>query len=184
MNKIAAIDVDLCVVDIGTTWLDWLNNMTHKSLTLEDCNYDYDLGKYFKDDLKTYRMCPYDYFRQCGLYDTLKPFDGCVEALRWLKGQGYDIVFVSHIKGNHNKSKHNFLRRWFPFMDGYVATKEKYFVKHDLVIDDRNDHLNKYSSDAIKIKKTTPYSQFEKLEDDVYSIYRWDEFIPLIKGTL
>lgn len=184
MRKIAAIDVDLTVVDIGTPWLEWLNNMSMRNLTLEDCNYEYNLGKYFENDLKRLSMRPCDYFRQCGLYDTLKPIEGSQEALEWLKGQGYDIVFVSHIKGNHNKSKHNFLRRYFPFMDGYLATKEKYFVRQDIFIDDRNDHINRAPEGCLKLKINSPYDQFEPLNPEAVLINKWKNFIPVVEQLL
>lgn len=176
-NRIACIDVDMTVVDIGTTWLDWLNNMTGKNLTMLDCEYDYNLGRFFEEDLKKLRMRPCDYFRSNTLYDTLKPIKGSVEALRWFKGQGWDIVFVTHVKGSHSKSKHNFLKRYFPFMDGYVVTKEKHYVKHDMLIDDRNNFLNRVDPSALAIKISTPYSQNEELKrKGVLSVHRWENF--------
>lgn len=179
-NRIACIDVDMTVVDIGITWLDWLNNMTGKNLTLEDCQYDYNLGRFFEDDLKTLRMRPCDYFRSNTLYDTLKPIKGSVEALQWLKQKGWDIVFVTHVKGGHSKSKHNFLRRYFPFMDGYVVTKEKHYVKHDMLIDDRNNFLNKVDLSALAVKISTPYSQSEGLtRPGVLTLPSWKAF-PLL----
>lgn len=180
MNKIAAIDVDLTVVDLGQMWLDWLNAMTHKKLTLEDCRLpdggiNYNLGSYFEDDLRKLSITPTCYFRQSGIYDQAKPIEGSQEALYWLKQNGYDIVFVSHCKGSHMKSKVNFLKRYFPF-DGFVATKQKGYVRADLVIDDRNEHLNSFNDSVFKVKRKTEYNQYEELRKVNYQFNNWDDF--------
>lgn len=180
-SDIVCVDIDMTVVDLGGAWLNWLNNMTGKNLTMEDCNYEYNLGRYFEDDLKKLRLRPCDLFRSNTLYDCLKPIEGSVEALKWLKDRGYEIVFVSHVKGSHSKSKHNFLRRYFPFMDGYVVTKEKHYVKHDILIDDRNNFLNKVDKDAVAIKKWTPYDQSEELTRSVLEFKNWQSFPAFFK---
>ena len=184
MNKICCVDVDLTVVDIGESWLNWLNHMSGLSLTMEDCIPNYGFGDYFTDALKNVSMSPYDYFRQEGLYDTLEPIKGSVEALRRLKEHGWDIVFVSHIKGNHHKSKYNFLKRYFPFMEGFLATQEKHYVKHDMLIDDRNKSLNAADENAILVKMHTPYDQCQLLEREVWSLENWGEFEQFIEEVI
>src|SRR5690606_28249698 len=90
------------------------------------------------------------------------PYEGCVEALGELKKLGWDIIVVSAIKGFHAKSKYYFLKKYLPFLDGVVYTKEKGFVNVDVMIDDRDDILNQFDgTKTLKIKFHTQYEQKE-----------------------
>ena len=62
-------------------------------------------------------------------------------------------------------------------MSGYLATKEKYFVRQDIFIDDRNDHLNRAPEGTMRIKVHTPYSQFDTLHPETNLLYKWDTLL-------
>lgn len=47
---------------------------------------------------------------------------------------------------------------------GFYATKNKAGLKLDVIIDDRNEFLNQFGDDVLKIKFWTPYDQSEELK--------------------
>lgn len=185
MNKIVAVDVDLTVVDTAVEWWKWLEDVTGAGLPYEEVSKHYDFtipySQIWKD--KEISGCALDFWRQRHLYGNLKPVEGSVDALRTLKQMGYDIVFVSTIKGDHSKSKYYFLEEHFPFLDGVILTKEKGYVKADIVIDDRNKCLNMFpDSNVIKVKVDTPFSQDEQLIVPVaHTLKNWHSFIDWVK---
>ena len=188
MSKVIGVDVDLTVADSDDSHWDWLGKVgvqhTFPNKTQE---VDYNLGNYFHLPDKVDSR---DYWRLSDIYDEkpeylrpvsglssgvfirwipirpVQPIKGSQRVLKDLKSEGWEILFISHIKGNHHKSKVEWLKRHFPFMDGFIATKEKHYANAccDIFIDDRNIHLNK-SKAPFNIKFETPYLQDEPLEE-------------------
>ena len=91
---------------------------------------------------------PLDFWRDENLYDNLVPIEGAVEKLEQLS-KYFGIVFVSRLKGNHHRSKVYFLKKFFPFMTGFIGTHEKFLLNDSLVamVDDLEDNLYKFDSD-------------------------------------
>jgi 5'(3')-deoxyribonucleotidase len=110
-------------------------------------NWNYDISAYYPTVLREHI---YNYWRQPDLYDGIEllPIKGSVEALSELSNT-FNIVFVSSCKGPHYKSKYNWLKKHFPFMKGFISTKEKHFVRCKYLIDDRAENFI-----YIKPKKT------------------------------
>ena len=161
-RKVAAVDVDLTVVDMVTSWVDHMNRITGANFEIkEGTMYPYNLTEIYKH----YLVSDYDkdllfkWWNKEDLYDSAVPIDGSVEALKSVNDAGYDIVFVSHCEGNHARSKYYFLRRYFPFMAGFMATREKGFVRADIAFDDRNEYLCQYPDYVTKYLKVTPFKQ-------------------------
>jgi len=175
-KPVAVIDVDLTVVDSVEGehgWLSWLNSKTGLNLTAAECDNDYNLGKKFLPHWPEYcTETPMDWWRYPGIYDKLKPLPDAVTAIE-LISQTHDIVFVSHCKGLHMKSKVAFLKRYFGHvMAGFIATKEKQFIstgsENDIVIDDRNEHLVKFKNTKHQLFKfNTKWSQFVSLSKEM-----------------
>lgn len=179
-NPLVICDVDITIVPSDYAWLDWLNQMSGRSETPDSLNWEYNIGKFFEKDLERYHVSPFDFWRNSVLYDTLKPYDGVYDVLNNFKTNGYDIVFCSHIKGNHHKSKYNMLQRYFgDIMDGFVATKEKQYVSSgtgkDIIIDDRFDYLNN-SNAYRKFWFENDWNQFEPAANDIITLYSWEDF--------
>lgn len=177
---IVACDVDLTVVDTGYAWYKWLEDMTKAGFSYEWVSQWYDFSIPYSVAWKN-KGCsgsPFDFWRAKSVYDNLKPIEGCVDALEMLNKKGYKIVFVSAIKGDHHKSKHSFLKQYFPFMDGFVATKEKWAVNADIIIDDRHKFINMFTNpDTMRIIKDTKHEQDENLKVSVdHVIYDWCDF--------
>lgn len=160
MRKVLAVDVDITLVDTDIAWMRWLDKLTGRDLayTYGVDNLPYDVSKLYEPYLmnKTDAM---DFWRQEDLYDSMLPQHGSVESLKLLSKWGWDILFVSQIKGNHSKSKFYFLKKYFPFMAGAIWTKEKHYVRCDAIIDDRNKVLQKMPENVKCLKYWSRYDQ-------------------------
>lgn len=183
------IDVDLTFVDSGTPWLHWLELVygVKADATLPPLNPQgkiyYNLSKYFPP-AKVNQVPPFEFWEDPYLYDKLKPLPGAVEAVvTWAKA-GHFNQFVSHCKKGHFSSKVRFLKReteeFFSLEPGsghgFYATKNKAGLKLDVIIDDRNEFLNQFGPEVIKIKFKTPYDQSEELKVSIdLETDNWDE---------
>ncbi len=77
---------------------------------------------------------------------------------------------MSYCKKGHFSSKVRFLKReteeFFsiePEVVTVLCNKNKAGIKIDVIIDDRNEFLNQFGPEVIKIKFKTPYDQSEEL---------------------
>jgi 5'(3')-deoxyribonucleotidase len=89
-----------------------------------------------------------------------------------MKERGWEIVFVSTCVADHRNSKINFLARHFPFMDGFIDTRDKHFIAYDLLIDDKIDHHKKgleYRPKAKHLLYTAIRRDGTDVEADKYS---------------
>lgn len=185
-------DVDSTILDpiFGVNgWYMFLQRNTNAPYSSEEIQAEidknngvvnYNLGEYFPDLL---RGEVFSFWQDSNLYQKIKPYEDAVEVLTKL-GQKHKIIFVSYCKQFHQKSKYQMLHDTFKvnLPDGnfaFLATREKWAVSGDVVIDDRHEFLNQFADreDCLKIKFDTPYSQCEELKisldlctDDWYSI--------------
>lgn len=128
---------------------------------------EYDIGKYFPD---IPRNESFAFWQDANLYQKLKPYEDAVEVLTKL-GQKHKIIFVSYCKQFHQKSKYQMLHDTFKvnLPEGhfaFLATREKWAVSGDVIIDDRHEFLNQFKDrkDCLKVKFYTPFSQCEDLK--------------------
>lgn len=180
-NPIIVVDVDITLVRTDRAWWRWMEQVTGKHLEDIPAKLPYNISTLFEDSAPE-GIDLFDYWRDGCVYHTLVPREGSVECLSALKEQGWDVVFASHIKGLHHKSKVNFLKRWFPFMDGFHATKEKGYLRADAVVDDRIKFLNQFTSDIKKFLIATPYEQCQEPIDDVHFVNSWWEIQDRLLG--
>jgi 5'(3')-deoxyribonucleotidase len=174
-EKILVCDVDGVVVDLSYQWFEYLKGIVKDvSLSYEDLAHSYDfhgaVSKYITQQEAYY------FWKQSGLYDGREPLQNASEALWSLKNDhGFSIVFASHVEGNHAKSKFEFLKKHFP-VDGFLATREKHFVRACVAIDDRVDHLVNHPMNVGRILKYTPHEQTYKgdFKPDAV-VYEWSE---------
>lgn len=173
-----AIDVDITTLASDDLWWDWLKNMSSiDCLYLHECyvrslsklhivereygrgQTDYNLASYFPE-MKNKRVTPYEFWRSESIYDFVHPVAHSVQVITEL-AEHFDIVFVTHVKGRHSRSKYNCLERFFGHIQfDYVVTKEKYRVEADAIIDDRNEFLNQFlNKGKLAVKLSTPYTQ-------------------------
>lgn len=127
----------------------------------------YNLGDYFPD---LSRDEVFSFWQDSNLYQKIKPYKDAVEVLTKL-GQKHKIIFVSYCKQFHQKSKYQMLHDTFKVNlpednFAFLATREKWAVGGDVVIDDRHEFLNQFADrkDCLKIKHNTLFSQDYSLE--------------------
>ena len=154
MKRRLGCDVDLTVVDTGTAWRCWLDEQSDWSgLHIPKDSPEYNLGVYYPTVAD-----PMDFWRELD-YSALTPLPGAMEALEKLS-KYFEIVFISANKGTHGKSKYYWLQDHFPFMTGFLATKEKFLMNEGVVgmIDDRLSMLKGFDFNK-RILFNTPYRQ-------------------------
>lgn len=172
---IIGIDVDLTVVRTDKSWWEWLaSRCDNKRQSLPDGELNYNLASYFPEVSD-----PYGYWRHEDVYDDLTPMEECVDIIRDLC-ERHEVIFISACKGNHHKSKYYFLKRHFPKMSGFLATKEKQYVNCDVLIDDRNNFLN-ITPAKHKLKLKTQYTQDEELTAVVAHCDDWNHIDRVLK---
>lgn len=162
--RLLGVDVDLTLVNTDEGWREFLAN---KYGYVKTPMVDYNFGVYYPN------KDTYEYWRELD-YSSYAPHQCSIEALEKLS-QYFGIVFISSIKGNHTKSKYYWLKKHFPFMTGYVATKEKWVCNVEAMIDDRLDVLSKFPQHK-RIQFDTIYTQdvecdvaikFDKWNDEI-----------------
>lgn len=114
------------------------------------------------------------FWKDPNLYEGLQPIEGSVTTLRKLKEQGHEIIFVSATKGWHNKSKYYFIDKFFPFKDAVLLTKEKKYVRLDVMIDDNLEVLSKLPDYVIKIHFNNGLQSTVEVTPD-FTCYNWKE---------
>ncbi len=169
------VDVDLVVVPSDVHWLNWLIEVTGKEVS--EVIRDYDLTSYFKEELDSLGLSGFEWWRGEGIYDDMIPFQNAIDTINSWSEAGDRVTFISSIKGNHNKSKYYFLKKYFSF-DSYVATKEKYVVDVDVMIDDRPNHLESFiirKPETIPILFPTQYTTDTPLNPEVAWSHLYDQ---------
>lgn len=171
------IDVDLTVCPSDKGWWKWLYEKSiMESETFpyfDQCTaqapFKYNLSEYYEN-----KDSAFDYWRSLE-YSQFQPLKGSVEKLEQLSTY-FDIVFISAIKGKHNKEKYYWLKEHFPFIKGYMATKEKFLMNNSVcaMIDDRLDNLQGFDQHK-RVFYKTPYSQNETCGVG-YVIDDWESF--------
>jgi len=177
------VDVDLTTLRSDRAWWAWLKNMTMNEDLPNNIDDFIAQGHQVNYDISTHFSEPYndnietlDFWRNEGVYDTIEPVDGAVESIKELM-EYFNIVFVTHNKGNGGRSKFNNLVRHFGKGNfGQLVTKEKYLARIDALVDDRHDFLNGCAESGIlSIKINTPFIQYEDSHPDILSFDHWDD---------
>lgn len=172
-----AVDVDNTVVRSDLEWAKWCNTSSTLQINFEEAiAQGHSLPFCISDLWPDLRLSGLDFWREEDIYDRMEPMDGAVDVLHRLSLE-HSIIFVSALKGNHHKSKFNFVKRHFPFALGFIGTKEKFLVNADILIDDRVKQLNQFlffNQSRGAIKFDTPYTQDVEPAYNFTSINRWD----------
>lgn len=158
--KIASIDVDEVVVSLYQDWVQYLCDRSSSPPNPETVSGYYNISNAFPDVTEDIAL---SFWKQRNLYDDAFPLEGAVAGIQMLIDAGYDIVFASHVEGDHGKSKFEFLKRFFSF-DSFAQTREKGYLQPDIAFDDRIKHLHHYNyckPSCITVQFDTPYDQDE-----------------------
>jgi len=176
-RKTLLVDCDGTVCDgILNKWVLWLQEQTGVEKDISKLSgygiINYDLASYWKEELTEEGIDPFNFWRRKDIYEDVLPCPWSQDVLYYMWDAGWDIVFVTHIKGSHFHSKHRFLKQHFPWLTGVVATKEKFLVRGDALIDDRNEHLASMLEGVKCIQRITPFSQSVELTKE-HLKYNW-----------
>lgn len=165
MRKVI-VDCDLTVVRSDLEWVKWLQRKASEEdddiyafyLLRDELKIPYDLTEIYKD--ASVRLGGGMNFWKELDYTNLTPMEGSVDALGKIS-KHCSIIFASHIEGNHGRTKYNWLKKHFPFLDGVMFTREKYLLNSNEVVgvfDDRLSHLSGFEVHK-RIQIDTPYTQ-------------------------
>jgi 5'(3')-deoxyribonucleotidase len=77
-----------------------------------------------------------------GFYESLSPMHGCVEAIRWLATQGWEVFFCTSPLNQYRfcvPEKYAWIERHFgkDWVRRIIVTKDKTLVRGDFLIDDK-----------------------------------------------
>lgn len=169
---IIGIDVDGVVCDSCMKWLNMLINSTNVIPELVAGKLPYNLLPLFKNELDILGIDGNDFWRQKTLYDNMEAYPDAIIFINYLHKQGYEIVFVSTLKGDHHKSKVEFLKRNFHF-DGFIGTKEKNYARVDVMIDDNIHNLRCQPEGVHRILFNTVFTEVPLETDNVEVCTNW-----------
>jgi len=182
-KPVLGVDVDLTTLRSDRAWWTWLKHMTKDTRlpnTIDEFiahgnPVSYYIAEHFGEPYND-NVEVLDFWRNEGVYDTIEPVTGAVEAIGELMDR-FNIVFVTHNKGNGGRSKFNNLVRHFGKGNfGQIVTKEKYLARIDALVDDRNDFLNDCASSGIlSIRINTPFIQHAPAHQDIIELDTWEE---------
>lgn len=180
------VDVDLTLLDPvfqESGWFDYLESHTKNPYLSRDNLHD-KVGKTLPYNFcELYPDLPpsevFYYWNQESLYQSLQPYDNCVDVIRKLSSK-MNIFFMSHSKAKHFHSKARWLKDTFQLPENefyFAATQEKEMFSNavDIMIDDRLDNLNKFVGNVDLLCYNTPYEQFEPAEKRIKVVNNWLE---------
>ncbi|MCK9530401.1 MAG: hypothetical protein M0R77_07560 [Gammaproteobacteria bacterium] len=158
-SPILVCDVDGVVVDLSYSWYEWLQAQTwrgHVPPTYDEVKKHYNYSIPFSNLVD--EKVAMHFWKQESLYDDATPMEGVVEGIQAFKERGWEIVFASHVEGAHALSKYRFLKKYFP-VDGFMATREKHYIKSDIAIDDKIDNLIYHEAGTMAVLQAAPYNE-------------------------
>lgn len=160
---IIAIDVDITLVTQPIE--DWIEHLKYNSTFFDE----YQLQKDLANGVAHYDLTRYSdtvkdkqFWQQAEIYDKASISLSDKRKIEEWHNAGHQIVFVSYCFPEHERGKIAMLKREFPFLVKdfhFISTFSKGFVKCDVIIEDRNEHLNQFSEDVRKYLVKSPYKQ-------------------------
>jgi len=185
MNQLKlGIDIDGCITDTFSEWLNHYNLITCDTKTLEDM-YDYDLCKVFNIPSKLV----YDLFalmddRKLELLDP-----NCPKVLDELIADGYTIDLVTahipnELTGQKNLlevlDKHEIHYHNIKYVDVHdVGAKAQIAHQYDFMVDDSPSHITSFIGKTKPILYVQPYTK-SFYEQGVMNAYSWTDVRDII----
>jgi 5'-nucleotidase len=143
------VDVDCVIADLMDEWLGMYNAEYNDTLTAGQIT-SWGMEEFVKGECGTKI---YDYLWLPNLYDYVKPIDGAITGVRWLRRHGFDVRFVT--SGLHaGKAKwlgnQGLLLGEFPlYSPDLIVAHDKSIIKADIMIDDNVKNCESFSGFAI-----------------------------------
>lgn len=105
MTKIAFVDVDGVVADLGTAWLNRYNKDFDDNLT-NDNILGWHTSQYVKPECGNKI---YDYLEDPTLYDEVEPIPQSIYGITYLRAEGYRVVFATASVNGASGKKYRWL---------------------------------------------------------------------------
>lgn len=143
------VDVDAVVADLMPVWLGLYNKDYSDTLETRDI-LKWGIHEIVKPECGT---AIFDYLVYPTLYDDVKPIDGAISSIRWLRQHSYDVrfvtsgVFESKIRwlGNHGL----LIGENFLYSPDVVVAHDKSIIKADIMIDDNPKNCDSFQGKSI-----------------------------------
>jgi 5'(3')-deoxyribonucleotidase len=170
------VDVDGVVADSHSEWLRLYNQDYNDTLTSENIT-TWNTHEFVKPECGNKI---YEYLWRPDLYDNVKPIDGALSGIKWIRNQGHRVVFVT---SGIQPAKIEWLHRngfltgqyWQSDRDVAIVT-DKSLIKGDFLIDDRIENCQEFS----KYGKSILFSQPWNFGSDLLCVESWAGLISYI----
>ena len=185
-----AIDMDDVTVDFMNALAKFHNDMYGTSLAKKDY-FSYHLGKVWK--------CTYEeafekvrLFTESAYFDSMKPMEGAVEGIRFLKKENDIIVVTSrfipkektfiqldrYVPGVFPENKVHFSYNYYTGIGNRKKAEICLDEKVDMMIEDSAEYANECASNGIKtLLFNQPWNENEKLHRSVERVHSWKEIM-------
>lgn len=169
------LDMDDVLVDLSSTWVEWLNNKYH--LTVD------------KNDIKCWSMSKYFPLTDAQIYEPLytksfwenvPPKSGSIEAFHELKALGHTVKVITASDYRTLVYKFNdCLFKWYDISQkDVIVTKNKDWINCDLLCDDYQENLRNFS--GVRVLMSAPHNEEAPQHLYDYKIDSLDQLIPIV----
>lgn len=169
---IVAFDMDGPIADLHTEWYRRYNRDYNDDLSL-DRVVTWDLHNYVKPECG---KKIYDYLRDPDLYANVKPVEGALEHMKWLRENGHEVIVVTAgVSGNLDQKldwlKNNgFSAAGERSMGGVIFAYDKKYIRAQMLIDDGPHNIQAFGGTGVVWD--APYNKGVGR----YRIHNWNEF--------
>lgn len=147
--KRVLVDVDAVVADLIPVWLGFYNKDYDDNLVASDI-FKWGIHEIVKPECGA---GIFNYLERTDLYDNVKPIDGAISGVQWLRQHSYDVrfvtsgVFESKIRW---LGRHGFLmgENWLYSHDVVVA-HDKSIINADIMIDDNIKNCENFKGKSV-----------------------------------
>ena len=172
---IVAVDMDGVIADLHTEWLDSYNKDYNDNLTT-DKMVDWDIMRMVKPECGIKIL---DYLRDADFYRRVKPVEGALEGIKYLRRLGCEVVYATSCVYGSEAIKLDWLYengflaygdpRKGPAKDVIIAYNKK-LVAADVLIDDRHENVVTFPGygvvfDTLYNKKTPAFDRLKGWKD-------------------
>lgn len=181
-----AVDVDGVTADLYPEMFRLYNEEYNDNVTVESAMLEYGHNTW-KIKLECGAKI-LKYFDLPNLYDNIKPIDGALEGVQYLRDLGHRIIFNSScvIDRSDDKLKwlikHGFLKQGKTFNFDWMVVSDKSLINADIMIDDRPENIHDfkgvgiifdqpYNKLTLADARMKGWSEISKVHAELYSMF-------------
>lgn len=175
------IDIDNTIINTSVSVLDVHYEDTGERLYIDD------ITSYYMENFVSpqYRKDFHKLFHDKRVWKNVEVLPYCVETIRHLYNDGYELWFVTSATPENVLKKCNHLERTFPFLDirkHFIVTPYKQMIDVDILIDDCADNVvnsKHYSS----ILLDYPWNRDIDMDknQNVFRVHDWRDIYQTVK---